>query len=125
LKPRKQQQKAPSPKDDDLSVPVWLDPHMTAAFYKRLVVISGECQVPRYQVIQQGMELFLQHHREEHRFISRVVKDKTSAKEVRKLLGKISKEYWDTLTEQQKRERGQRAAAGRWGKKKNAPASDH
>ncbi|MGC2656518.1 MAG: hypothetical protein WA324_00980 [Bryobacteraceae bacterium] len=94
-----------------------MDSHLSAAFYKRLSAIAETCKVPRYRVIQEGIELFLQRYQEEQGLISKVTKDKTSAKQVRQLLGKISKTYWDTLTEEEKRERGKKAAAARWGKK--------
>lgn len=104
--------------DEDLSVPVWMDPHLSPAFYRRLASISGTCKAPRYTVIQEGIELFLQRHQEEQGLISKVAKNKASAKQVRQLLGKISKSYWDTLSEEEKRKRGQKAAAARWDKKK-------
>jgi hypothetical protein len=123
LKPRKQKPIAgTNPADEDMSVPVWMDPHLSPAFYKRLASIAGTCKAPRYKVIQEGIELFLQRHQEQQGLISKVAGDKATAKQVRQLLGKISKTYWDTLSEEQRRERGQKAAAARWGKKK-APES--
>lgn len=124
LKPRKPKSlKIKPPNDEDMSVPVWMDAHLSPAFYKRLAAIATTCKVPRYRVIQEGIELYLQRHQEEQGLISRVAKDKTSAKQVRQLLGKISKSYWDTLTEEEKRERGRKAAAARWGTSKSDSTS--
>jgi hypothetical protein len=119
LKPRTTKKSASQANrfEDDLSVPVWVDPHLTQAFYKRLAAIAERCRTPRYKVIQNGIELFLQQYEEERGLISKVAKSKTSAKQVRQLLGKISKTYWETLSEEEKRERGKKAAAARWGKK--------
>lgn len=108
---------------EDMTVPVWMDSHLSPAFYKRLASISVTCGVPRYKVIQEGIELFLQRYQEEQGLISKVAKDKASAKQVRQLLGKISKTYWDSVSDEEKRKRGQNAAAARWGKKK-APESE-
>jgi hypothetical protein len=73
-------------------------------------------------VILEGIELFLQRSQEEQGLIGKVAKNKASAKQVRQLLGKISKSYWDTLSEEEKRKRGQKAAAARWGNKKTPDA---
>ena len=95
-----------------------MDSHLSPAFYKRLASIAETCHVPRYRVIQDGIELVLQRYQEEQGLIVKVAKDKASAKQVRQLLGKISKTYWDTVSDEEKRKRGQKAAEARWGKKK-------
>ena len=119
MKPRKHKSTAgKNETGEDMSVPVWMDPHLSPAFYKRLASIAGTCKEPRYKVIQEGIELFLQRHQEEQGLISKVAKDKATAKQVRQLLGNISKTYWETVSEEEKRERGRKAAAARWGKKK-------
>lgn len=101
-----------------MTVPVWVDPHLTPAFYKRLAAIATTCKAPRYRVIQEGMELFLQRYQEEQGLVAKLSKNKGSAKQVRQLLSNISKSYWETLTDEEKRVRGQRAAQARWAKKK-------
>ncbi|HEX4170229.1 MAG TPA: hypothetical protein VHZ55_32590 [Bryobacteraceae bacterium] len=90
-----------------------MDSHLSPAFYKRLTAIAKTCKAPRHRIIQEGIELFLQRYQEDQWLIGKVTKDKTSAKQVRQLLGKISKTYWETLSEEEKRERGRKAAAAR------------
>jgi hypothetical protein len=48
----------------------------------------------------------------------KLTKDKASAKTFRKVLGDISRTYWEGVSEEEKRERGQKAAQARWAKKK-------
>jgi hypothetical protein len=95
-----------------------MDGHLSPTFYRRLTAIGETCRVPRYHVIQEGIELFLQRHQEQQGLISKITKNKASAKQVRQLVGKVSKSYWESLSEEDKRERGTRAAAARWGTKK-------
>lgn len=118
MKPRAPKDKASQDTTEDLSIPVWVDPHLTPAFYKRLNAIASTCQAPRYQIIQEGIELFLRHYQEEQGLITKITKDKSSAKAVRKVLGEISRTYWEGVSEEEKRARGQKAAQARWAKKK-------
>jgi predicted transcriptional regulator len=125
LKPRAPKRKA-RPQEgikEDLSVPVWVDPHLTPAFYKRLNAIASTCQAPRYQVIQEGIELFLQRHREEQSAVTKLSKNKANAQAVREVLGNISRTYWEGVSEEEKRERGRKAAQARWAKKKTESPS--
>jgi hypothetical protein len=69
------------------------------------------------------MELFLQRYQEEQGLVAKLSKDKGSAKQVRQLLSNISKSYWETLSDEEKRARGQKAAQARWRKKKPKPKS--
>jgi hypothetical protein len=119
LKARTPKEKRVRPKlVEDLSVPVWVDPHLSPAFYKRLAAVASTCNVPRYQVLKDGVELFLRNYEEQRGLITKVSKDKNTAKQIRDSLSKISKGYWETLTDEQKRERGQKAAQARWAKQK-------
>ncbi len=120
LKPRTTKGKTRQAKEavEDLSVPVWVDPHLTSAFYKRLNAIASTCRVARYQVIQEGIELFLQRYREEQGLVTKLSKDKATANAVRKVLGDISRKYWEGVGETEKSKRGRAAAQARWGDKK-------
>jgi hypothetical protein len=55
--------------------------------------------------------------------VAKLSKDKGSAKQVRQLLSNISKSYWETLSDEEKRARGQKAAQARWRKKRPEPKS--
>jgi hypothetical protein len=69
------------------------------------------------------VELFLQRYQEEQGLVAKLSKDKGSAKQVRQLLSNISKSYWETLSDEEKRARGQKAAQARWRKKRPEPKS--
>jgi hypothetical protein len=101
-----------------------VDPHLTPAFYKRLTAIATSCDVPRYQVIKEGIELFLERHKQEQGLLAKKAKDKGTEQQARQLLSKISKGYWESLSEEEKRARGQRAALARWAKSKPVPNSE-
>ena len=120
LKPRTPKGRTRPAKEvaEDLSVPVWVDPHLTPAFYKRLNAIASTCQVPRYQVLQEGIELFLKRYQEEQSLVVQLTKDKASAQAFRKVIGDISRKYWEGVSEKEKSERGKKAAQARWAKKK-------
>ena len=122
LKPRTPKGRTRPTKEvaEDLSVPVWVDPHLTPAFYKRLNAIASTCQVPRYQILQEGIELFLKRYQEEQGSVVKLTKDKASAQAFRKVIGDISRKYWEGVSEEEKSERGRAAARARWANKKKA-----
>jgi hypothetical protein len=69
------------------------------------------------------VELFLQRYQEEQGLVAKLSKNKGSAKQVRQPLSNISKSYWETLSDEEKRARGQKAAQARWRKKRPEPKS--
>ena len=101
--------------DEDPSIPVWLQ--ATESFYKKLNRVAKECEVSRYEALSRGLSALLNEVRTQKSRLNIVVKSPNQSNAFRRTMGQVSRNYWATLTQEEKRVRAQRSARARWDKK--------
>ena len=97
---------------DDTSRPVWLE--ATESFYKKLNRIAKECELSRYQALSRGLDALLREAQVRNSALNRNIKSPGQSEVFRRTMGQVSRNYWATLTPEQKRMRAQKSAWARW-----------
>jgi hypothetical protein len=101
--------------DEDQNMPVWI--HATASFYKKLNRVAKECELSRYEALSRGLNALLNEFRVQKSRLNTAVKSPNQSNAFRRTMGQVSRKYWATLTPEEKRQRAQRSARARWGKR--------
>jgi hypothetical protein len=117
LLPRKNA-KLPKPKSaptEDRSLPVWLA--ATGTFYKKLNRVADACGLTRIEALEQGLDALLQRQRNQDIPLRKVAGTK-QVDSFRATMSEVSRNFWATLTPEQKSERARKNAIARWKKKK-------
>jgi hypothetical protein len=99
-----------------LSIPLWAEASQT--FYRKLNRVAKECKVSRIEVLDRGMDAVLREVREQKSPLNKAVKTGVQVLAFRKTMAQVSKNYWATLTPDEKRARAQKSANARWSKRK-------
>lgn len=110
----RRQQAASSNSPDDVAIPVWL--HATESFYKKLNRIASECHLSRYEAISRGLDALRREMEERNSALNRNIKSPAQSEVFRRTMGQVSRNYWATVSAEEKRERAQRSARARWGR---------
>src|SRR5690349_2648941 len=100
--------------DDDLSIP----PTFPKSFYKLLSRLSVEFHISRPQLALRALRLFAEEARKQKSSFRKALGSEEMAARFSEAASKSAKSWWSTVSEQEKKERGRKAAEARWGKKK-------
>ncbi len=93
---------------DDPRRPVWLE--ATDSFYKKLNRIARECQLSRYDALSRGLDALLREAQVRNSALNRNVKSPGQSEVFRRTMGQVSRNYWATISSEEKRERGRKSA---------------
>jgi hypothetical protein len=103
---------------EGLPIPVWL--YATESFYKKLNRVAKECGVSKYKALSTGLDALRREFQIQTSPLNKSVKSPGRSEVFRRTMGQVSRNYWATLSPEQKRTRGQRGAQARWSKNKLA-----
>jgi hypothetical protein len=99
---------------DDTRRPVWLE--ATESFYKKLNRIAKECQLSRYEALSKGLDALFREIQVRRSALNRNIKSPGQSEGFRRTMGQVSRNYWATLSPEEKRERAKKTAQARWGR---------
>jgi hypothetical protein len=97
---------------DDPRRPVWLE--ATDSFYKKLNRIARECRVSRYEALSRGLDALLRENQVRNSALNRNIKSPAQSEVFRRTMGQVSRNYWATISAEEKHERGRKSAQARW-----------
>jgi hypothetical protein len=97
---------------DDTRRPVWLE--ATESFYKKLNRIAKECQFSRYEALSKGLDALFREMQVRRSPLNRNIKSPGQSEVFRRTMGQVSRNYWATLSLEEKRERATKSAQARW-----------
>ncbi len=97
---------------DDTRQPVWLE--ATESFYKKLNRIAKQCEVSRYDALSKGLDALLRETQIRSSALNRNIKSPAQSEVFRRTMGQVSRNYWATVSLEERRERGRKSAHARW-----------
>ncbi len=97
---------------DDPQRPVWLE--ATESFYKKLNRIAKQCEVSRYTALSKGLDALLRETQIRSSALNRNIKSPAQSEVFRRTMGQVSRNYWATVSLDERRERGRNSAHARW-----------
>lgn len=92
--------------------PVWLE--ATDSFYKKLNRIARECRLSRYEALRRGLDALLREEQIRNSALNQKVKSPAQSEVFRRTMGQVSRNYWKTISAEEKRERARKSAQARW-----------
>ena len=98
---------------DDPRRPVWLE--ATDSFYKKLNRIARECRLSRYEALSRGLDALLREDEVRNSALNRNIRSPAQSEVFRRTMGQVSRNYWATVSPDEKRERARKSAQARWG----------
>jgi hypothetical protein len=104
---------------DDTRRPVWLE--ATESFCKKLNRISKECQLSRYEALSKGLDALFREMQVRRSPLNRNIKSPGQSEVFRRTMGQVSRNYWATVSPEEKRERARKSARARWGRHSDQP----
>jgi hypothetical protein len=96
------------------TIPVWL--HATESFYKKLNRIAKQCGLTRYDALSRGLDALLRETEIRNSPLNRNIKSPSQSEVFRRTMGQVSRNYWATVSPEEKRRRAQNSARARWGR---------
>jgi hypothetical protein len=99
---------------DNTTIPVWL--HATESFYKKLNRIAKRCGLSRYDALSRGLDALLRETEIRDSPLNRNIKSPSQSEVFRRTMGQVSRNYWATVSPEEKRRRAQNSARARWGR---------
>lgn len=100
---------------DDPRRPVWLE--ATDSFYKKLNRVAKECNLSRYEALSRGLDALLRETQVRNSALNRNIKSPGQSEVFRRTMGQVSRNYWATVSPEEKRARAQRSAQARWSRR--------
>jgi hypothetical protein len=97
---------------DDPRRPVWLE--ATESFYKKLIRVAKECDLSRYEALSKGLDALLRETQVRDSALNRNIKSPGQSEVFRRTMGQVSRNYWATVSLEEKRERARKSAQARW-----------
>lgn len=97
---------------DDTRRPVWLE--ATESFYKKLNRIAKECGLSRYEALSKGLDALFREMQVQRSPLNRNIKSPAQAEVFRRTMGQVSRNYWATVSLEEKRQRATKSAQARW-----------
>ncbi len=92
--------------------PVWLE--ATESFYKKLNRIAKQCDLSRYEALSKGLDALLRETEIRNSALNRNIKSPSQSEVFRRTMGQVSRNYWATVSLEEKRERARKSAQARW-----------
>jgi hypothetical protein len=99
---------------DHLAIPVWL--HATESFYKKLNRVAKQCGLARYDALSRGLDALLRETEIRNSALNRNIKSASQSEVFRRTMGQVSRNYWASVSPEEKRRRAQNSARARWGR---------
>jgi hypothetical protein len=103
--------------DEDMSIP----PIFPAMFYKRLAEGAQKLGISRTRLALRALLFYLKSVETKKAPMAKTLGDEELSEKYKEAQGKLSKKWWSTLTEEERRERALKAIRARWDKKKDEP----
>jgi hypothetical protein len=97
---------------DDERRPVWLE--ATEAFYRKLNRIAKQCELSRYEALSRGLDALRRESEVRNSALNRNIKSPAQSEVFRRTMGQVSRNYWATVSEEEKRARARKSAHARW-----------
>jgi hypothetical protein len=97
---------------DDTRRPVWLE--ATDSFYKKLNRVAKRCEMSRYGALSKGPDALLREAQMRNSALNRNIKSPAQSEVFRRTMGQVSRNYWATVSLEERRERGRKGAHARW-----------
>src|SRR5919206_3970362 len=97
---------------DDTRRPVWLE--ATQSFYRKLNRIAKQCEMSRYEALSKGLDALLREAQIQNSALNRNIKSPAQSEVFRRTMGQVSRNYWATISPDEKRERARKSAQARW-----------
>ena len=97
---------------DNLAIPVWL--HATESFYKKLNRVAKQCGLTRYEALSRGLDALVRESEIRNSALNRNIKSPSQSEVFRRTMGQVSRNYWATVSPEEKRRRAQKSARARW-----------
>src|ERR1700745_2344089 len=97
---------------DNLTIPVWL--HATESFYKKLNRVARQCRLTRYDALSRGLDALLRETEIRNSALNRNIKSPSQSEVFRRTMGQVSRNYWASVSPEEKRRRAQNSARARW-----------
>lgn len=107
--------KTPAKRDlvtDDARRPVWLE--ATQSFYEKLNRIAKQCELSRYEALSRGLDALRREAEVRNSALNRNIKSPAQSEVFRRTMGQVSRNYWATVSPEEKRRRAQDSARARW-----------
>jgi hypothetical protein len=98
---------------DDTTRPVWLE--ATESFYNKLNRVAKECELSRYEALSRGLDALMREKQVRDSALNRNIKSPGQSEVFRRTMGQVSRNYWATVSREEKRERARKSARARWG----------
>lgn len=97
---------------DDARRPVWLE--ATDTFYKKLNRIANQCGLSRYEALSRGLDALRREAELRNSALNRNIKSPAQSEVFRRTMGQVSRNYWATVSAEEKRARARKSAQARW-----------
>lgn len=102
---------------DDARRPVWLE--ATESFYRKLNRIAKQCELSRYEALSRGLDALRRESELRNSALNRNIRSPAQSEVFRRTMGQVSRNYWATVSEEEKRARARRSAQARWSRRLN------
>lgn len=100
---------------DDTRRPVWLE--ATESFYRKLNRVAKQCEVSRYDALSKGLDALLRETQIRSSPLNRNIKSPAESEVFRRTMGQVSRNYWATVSFEERRGRAQKGAHARWNRR--------
>lgn len=97
---------------DDTRRPVWLE--AMESFYKKLNRVAKQCGLSRYDALSRGLDALVRETQIRDSALNRNIKSPAQSEVFRRTMGQVSRNYWATVSREERRERAQKGAHARW-----------
>ena len=104
---------------EDMSLP----PSFTPTYFRKLAQEAMELGVNRAKLAMDALNYYTRAMKKKKAPITKAMGSKELADKYSEANRKIAKEWWGTVSEEEKRERALKAVRARWAKKKDEPES--
>ena len=101
-----------APMADDTRRPVWLE--ATESFYRKLNRTAKQCELSRYEALSKGLDALLREAQIRDSALNRNIKSPAQSEVFRRTMGQVSRNYWATVSLEERRERARKGAQARW-----------
>src|ERR1700759_3478208 len=90
---------------------------MPRIFYKKLNRISKRCDLTGYDALSRGLDALLRETEIRNSAVNRNIKSPSQSEVFRRTMGQVSRNYWASVSPEEKRRRAQNSAWARWGRR--------
>ena len=106
---------------DDVRRPVWLE--ATDSFYKKLNRTARLRELSRYEALSRGLDALRREVEVRSSALNRNIKSPGQSEVFCRTMGQVSRNYWATISAEEKRERARKGANGRWNRRQEGKSA--